>query len=391
MNTIEKVKKIEDYIIKCRRDLHKIPELGMELPKTASYVTKELKNMGIEVFEGIGISGVVGIIRGSQEGKTIALRADMDALPIKEQTGLEFASTNDNMHACAHDTHTAMLLGAAKVLSENKDEIHGNVKLIFQPGEEGLGGAKYMLDDGAFKNPNVDAVLGLHAGNLTDAPKGSIAVCYDKMMACMDRFLIKLIGKGCHGAYPETGVDPVVMTSYLLSSIQSIVSREIGATDSAVVTIGKIHGGNSFNIIPDYVELEGTVRAVDQNTREKIAKRLEEIVKGISFAMRGSYEFDYKFGYPPLVNDKKFTENFIFSAKKIMNEEDIIVMTKPTMGSEDFSFYLQEIPGTFVFLNNPREIDGICYPHHNAKFDIDESFLKRGTSLLVQGALDFLS
>lgn len=391
MNIAEKVKEIEDYIIRCRRDLHQIPEVGLNLPKTSAYVANELTKMGIEIKQNIGVSGIVGLIKGYKEGKTIALRADMDALPIKEETGLDFASQNGNMHACGHDAHAAILLGVAKILSENKDKINGNIKLIFQPAEEGPGGAELMLKDGAFENPKVDAALGLHVGNLAESTReGTIYVCYDNMMACLDRFKVKLIGKGCHGAYPQTGVDPVVMTGYFLAAIQSIISREIAATDNAVITVGKINGGQAYNIIPELVELEGTARAVDQNVREYVAKRIEEIAKSISETMRGTYEFDYTFGYPPLVNDEEFTKEFIKSAKKVIPEKDIIIMKKPAMGGEDMAYYLQKVPGTFVFLNNPKAVDGICYPHHNPKFDIDESLFSRGAALLIQGALDYL-
>ena len=391
MDIIKKTEEAEKYIIKCRRDLHQIPEIGLNLPKTSAYVSNELKNMGIEFRENVGVSGIVGLIRGSKEGKTIALRADMDALPIKEETGLPFASGNGNMHACGHDAHAAILLGVSKILSENKDKIKGNVKLIFQPAEEGPGGAKPMLSEGAFENPKVDAILGLHVGNLMQGlKKGSIVVSYDSMMACLDRFRLKLIGKGCHGAYPETGVDPVVMTGNFLTVLQTIVSREIAATDNAVVTVGKIHGGQAYNIIPNCVELEGTVRAVHQSVSEYLADRLEGIAKGISEAMRGTYEFDYTFGYPPLVNDEEFTKSFVSSAKKIMPEEDIITLKKPVMGGEDMAYFLNEVPGTFFFVNNPQEVEGQCYPHHNSKFDIDESVLLRAAALLVQGTLDFL-
>lgn len=393
MNVWEKVKEVEDYIIKCRRDLHQIPEVGLNLPKTSAYVANELKKMGIEVKEKVAVSGVVGLIKGNNEGKTIALRADMDALPIKEETNLPFASKNGNMHACAHDAHTAILLGVAKVLSENRDKINGNVKLIFQPAEEGPGGAKPMIEEGVLENPKVDAVLGLHAGNLTEDKelKGSIMVSYGNLMACLDSFKVKLIGKGCHGAYPNTGVDPIVMAGKFLSTIQTIVSREIAATDHGVITVGKINGGQAYNIIPEYVELEGTVRATDQKVREYVAKRIGEVAKGISETMRGSYEYDYTFGYPPLVNDEEFTKAFIESAKKVIPEEDIIITNKPVMGGEDMAYFLEKVPGTFFFLNNPKAVDGKCYPHHNPKFDIDESLLARGAALIIQGALDFLN
>lgn len=391
MNVLDKVREVEEYIIKCRRDLHQIPEVGLDLPKTSEYVANELKKMGIEVKEKVAVSGVVGLIRGGKEGKTIALRADMDGLPIKEETNLPFAAKNGNMHACGHDAHTAILLGVAKVLSENKEEIKGNIKLIFQPAEEGPGGAKPMIEEGVLENPKVDAVLGLHVGNLTEDNKGSIMVSYDNMMACLDSFRVKLIGKGCHGAYPQTGVDPVVMAGSFLTSIQTIISREIAATDNGVITVGKINGGQAYNIIPEYVELEGTVRATDQSVREYLAKRIGEIAKGISETMRGSYEYDYTFGYPPVVNNEEFTKGFVESAKKIIPEEDIFPMKKPVMGGEDMAYFLEKVPGTFFFLNNPKEVDGVCYPHHNPKFDIDESLLSKGAALIIQGALDYLS
>ncbi len=391
MDIIKTAKEVEKSIINWRRDLHQIPEIGLNLEQTSQYVIKQLEEMGIEYRKNIGVSGIVGLIKGEKPGRTIALRADMDALPIKEETGLTFASKNGNMHACGHDAHTAILLGAAKVLNENKDKIKGNVKLIFQPAEEGPGGAKPMIEDGALKEPKVDAIMGLHVGNLTENSKeGSIMVSYNNMMACLDRFKLKLIGKGCHGAYPETGVDPIAMAGYFISNVQSIISRELSPTDPAVVTIGKINGGFAYNIIPDSVELEGTVRAVDQKVRENIAKRIEDFAKGISETMRGTYEYEYVFGYPPLVNDKEFTKDFIESAKKIIPEEDIVEMKKPAMGGEDMAYFLNEVPGTFFFMSTPRAVNGEYYPHHNSKFDINEEILWKGAALLIQGAMDYL-
>ncbi|SHE94463.1 amidohydrolase [Tissierella praeacuta DSM 18095] len=391
MDIIKTAKEVEKSIINWRRDLHQIPEIGLNLEQTSQYVIKQLEEMGIEYRKNIGVSGIVGLIKGEKPGRTIALRADMDALPIKEETGLTFASKNGNMHACGHDAHTAILLGAAKVLNENKDKIKGNVKLIFQPAEEGPGGAKPMIEDGALKEPKVDAIMGLHVGNLTENSKeGSIMISYNNMMACLDRFKLKLIGKGCHGAYPETGVDPIAMAGYFISNVQSIISRELSPTDPAVVTIGKINGGFAYNIIPDSVELEGTVRAVDQKVRENIAKRIEDFAKGISETMRGTYEYEYVFGYPPLVNDKEFTKDFIESAKKIIPEEDIVEMKKPAMGGEDMAYFLNEVPGTFFFMSTPRAVNGEYYPHHNSKFDINEEILWKGAALLIQGAMDYL-
>lgn len=391
INSLVKAKEIHSSVVKWRRDLHQIPEVGLELPKTAAYVADRLKEMGIPYKMNVGVSGIVGLIEGKNKEKTIALRADMDALSIPEETGLPFASTNGNMHACGHDTHTAMLLGAAKILNDSKDDLNGNVKLIFQAAEEGPGGAKPMLDDGAFENPKVDAVLGLHIGSLTeDTIDGQITVCHDKMMACLDSFKIVIKGKGCHGAFPQNGVDPILIASNVISAIQSIVSRELAPTDPAVITVGIINGGFAYNIIPDTVVLEGTARALDQTVREYIAKRIGEIAKGVSEAMRGSCDYNYHFGYPPVVNDAEFTDQFIESAKRILPEEDIVEMKKPIMGGEDFAYYLNEVPGTFFYLGSLLPIDEICYPHHNSRFAINEDTMERGVALLVQGAYDWL-
>ena len=391
INVLEEVKKVEKDIINWRRELHKIPEVGFDLPKTVDFVKNRLEEMGIEYKVLVNGSAVVGLIRGGQPGKTIALRADMDALPIKEETGLPFASTNENMHACGHDAHTAILLGVAKVLNKYKDSLKGNVKLLFQPAEEGPGGAKPMIEEGALEDPKVDGVLGLHVGNISgELEPGSIGYSYSNLMACLDRFKIRVVGKGAHGAYPELSVDPVVIASQLVVNLQQIVSREISPSIPAVVTIGKVHGGTAFNIIPEAVELEGTVRTLDQKVREYIAMRIEEIARGITSGMRAKYEYEYVFGYPPLVNDEEFTKGFVESAKKILKEDEIIEIKKPIMGGEDMAYFLNEVPGTFFFLCNPMAIDGEVHPHHNSKFAIDEKYLKTGAAVMLQAALDWL-
>lgn len=390
-DVLNEVKKIENKIISWRRDLHQIPELGLDLPKTTEYIRKVLDEMGIEYHTLVNGNAIVGLIRGREDGKTIALRADTDALPIKEETGLEFASTNGCMHACGHDGHTAMLLGAAKILNENRHLFKGNVKLLFQPGEEYPGGALPMIEEGALENPKVEAVMGLHNGSIyKDIPNGKIGVCYGPMMASMDRILIKVKGKGSHGAYPELSVDPIAIAAELITALQTIVSRETKAVEPAVLSICRIQGGFNQNIIPDEVELEGTVRTLNNDTRKRIARRIEEITKGITTGMRADYEVQYDFKYPPLINSEEFTKFFVESAKKIIPEEDIIEMKEPVMGGEDMAYFLENAPGTFFFLNNPKEIDGVAYPHHNSKFDIDESLFYRGTSLFVQTVLDFL-
>lgn len=391
MRLKDKVKAYEQQIVQWRRDLHQIPEVGLQLPQTAAYVAGELAKMGIPHREQVGGSGIVALIEGTLPGKTIALRADMDALAIREETGLPFASTNDNMHACGHDAHAAMLLGAARALKDQQHQMKGNVKLLFQAAEEGPGGAKPMLEEGAFDNPTVEAVIGLHIGAVdSNIKNGQVGVSYGKMMAAMDRFVVKVKGKGCHGAYPEKGVDPVVMASQMITSLQTLVSREVRATEPAVVTVGKIHGGRAFNIIPDVVEMEGTVRATDYEVRELLARRIGEVAQSVAQAMRGEVEYEYFYGYPPLVNDPDFTREFVQSALKVVEEKDLVEVKVPVMGGEDMAYFLEQVPGTYVFLGSALEQAGVFYPHHNSRFMLDESVFATGAALLAQGAWDWL-
>lgn len=388
----EEVKKIEQDIISWRRGLHQIPELGLELPKTTEYITSRLEEMNIPYKTLVDGNAVVGLIKGREEGRTIAIRADMDALPIREDTGLSFASTNGAMHACGHDGHAAMLLGAAKILNDNRDKLKGNVKLLFQPGEEYPGGAEPMIREGALEDPKVDAVIGLHAGGISgDSKKGKIVVSYGPMMASMDRVLIKIKGKGNHGAYPYLAIDPIVIAAEVITALQNIISRETRATEPVVLSICRINGGFNQNIIPDDVELEGTIRTFDNETRKRIDTRIEEILKGVVSAHRADYEYQYDYKYPPLINDSDFTSRFVESAKKIISEEDILEMKEPVMGGEDMAYFLEKVPGTFFYLSNPGEIDGKFHGHHSPKFDLDEGEFWKGTALFVQTVIDYLN
>jgi amidohydrolase len=381
-------KLIENEIIYWRRELHKIPELNNELPKTVKYILNQLEKMGIEAKK-LSSSGIVGLIRGNKPGKTIAIRADMDGLPIKEDTGLFFASTNDNMHACGHDAHVAMLLGAAKILKRYEENISGNVKLLFQPAEEKDGGAKPMIEEGVMENPHVDAVFGQHTGNLfKDIKNGQIGICHGNMMASQDHFIIKIKGKGSHGAYPASGVDPIAISANVITALQTLVSRETNGTDSAVLTIGRINGGKTYNIIPSEVEIEGTVRTLNKKNRVKYEKRIKEIVEGITMTMRGSCEIEYVHGYPPVINNIEFTDFLTKSAAKVVGEKNVVEIKAPSMGSEDMAYFLEKVPGTYFFLASIPK--GIVYPHHNSKFDIDESVLWKGTAVLAQTAIDWL-
>jgi len=391
MDILNLAKQVEEDMIRWRRDLHRIPELGLELPKTSEYVQKVLDELGIEYKTLVNGNAIVGLIHGTEKSPVMALRADMDALPIKEETGLEFASDNGKMHACGHDGHTAMLLGAAKVLQENRHQLKGTVKLLFQPGEEYPGGALPMIEEGAMENPHVDAVMGIHNGHIfPEIPKGMIGIKYGPMMASMDRILLKIKGKGAHGAYPHDSIDPISMSFQIGTALQTLVSRETKPVDPVVLSICRIEGGFNQNIIPGMVEMEGTVRTLNRETRTRIARRIEEVSKGIAQSMRGDAELTYDYKYPPLINDEEFTKFFRESAVKIVGEDKILEMKEPVMGGEDMAYFLEKAPGTFIFLNNPKEIDGDIYPHHNSKFDIDESYFKVGAALFVQTVFDYL-
>lgn len=387
------IKSIMDEVITWRRDLHQIPEVGVELPQTSEYVCQQLKKMEIPYQKGVGLdSAIVAEIEGTKagKGKTIALRADMDALPVKEETNLPFASQNGNMHACGHDAHTAILLGAAKALNEMKDEFSGKVVLLFQPGEEISAGAQPMIEAGCLEG--VEGIIGLHVGNISsEGAPGTALFSTGPMMACLDQWTMTVNGVGAHGAYPHGSHDPVVMAGHIITSVQEIISRELNPVEPGVVTIGVVKGGTAYNVIPGSVYLEGTARAVNQKTREYIAKRIEEIAESIATAFRGNIEFHYEFGAPPLVNDKDFTLNVMESAKKAIGEEHVQLLDHPVMGGEDFAYYLEKVPGTFIFLSNPLAIDGECYPHHNSKFALDEQYFDRGIAIFVQSTLDFLN
>ncbi|MGD9566997.1 MAG: M20 family metallopeptidase [Sedimentibacter sp.] len=391
MEIKELINEVSDEVIKWRRDLHQIPEVGQYLPSTSKYVCEQLDKMGIEYVLGVGLeSAIVATIKGKGKGKCIALRADMDGLPVKEETGLEFASQNDNMHACGHDAHTSILLGVIKVLSNLKDKFNGTVKFLFQPAEEISAGAQPMIEHGALEG--VDAIIGLHVGHISDdITSGSVMLNTSSMMACLDRFTMKVKGLGSHGAYPHSSIDPVVISAQIITALQEIISRELNPVEPGVITIGIIQGGTTYNVIPGEVYLEGTARAVNQKTREYIARRIGEIGANIAFGYRGTVDYKYFHGAPPLVNDEKFTLKVYESAKKAVGEDKVHLTNKPVMGGEDFAYYLEKVPGTFIFLANPLDVDGVMYPHHNSKFAINEEYFESGVAIFVQATLDFLN
>lgn len=388
---------IQADMVKWRRALHQIPELGNELPKTSAYVQGVLSELGIEFYTLVGGSSIVARIDGTASGadgsgRVIALRADMDALAVAEETGLSFASKNGNMHACGHDGHTAMLLGAAKWLMRHRDMFFGSIKLFFQSGEEHPGGANIMIEEGCLENPKVEAVFGMHGGSLSnEVPTGSVGFRVGPLMAAQDTFVIDVIGKGGHGAYPQNAVDPIVIAAQIVSAFQTIVSRNVSPTDTAAVSITKINGGSSANIIPDKVGLMGTVRTFRHETRLLIAERIKALAEGIAAMHGGRAVVNHYFLYPALVNDEGMVGLAKKAASAILGEEKLIDIKEPGLAAEDFAFYAEKVPSCFVFMGSHRPIDGACHAHHSSKFDIDEDSFTAGAMLHCRVALDFLA
>lgn len=377
-----------------RRQFHMNPELGMEEYETAKTVANYLRDLGLEVQTGVGGTGVVGLLRGGTPGATVALRADMDALPIQEETQAEYASkTPGKMHACGHDAHTANLLGTARLLTEltgGGSRLTGNVKFLFQPAEEGPGGAEPMIEDGALKDPDVDAVLGLHVN--TDLPTGHIAVKDGVTSASSDTAIVAVLGKGGHGAHPEKSVDSVVVAAQVVTALQTVVSREIGATDSAVITVGKINGGFRNNVIAPRVDMEATVRALSTETREALPERIERVVRGVTEGMRAEYQMKYRFGYPPLENDTDMVQLVADVGRGVLGDDCVRVLQTPSMGAEDFAYFAAEVPGCFFRLGARDDEKGLgLYPGHHPMYDLDESAMAVGMTVMSMAALEYLA
>lgn len=389
---IKACKDIQDLLITMRRDLHRIPELGLDLPETTNYVRTRLEEFGIEYTINEGDSGIIGYINKGKQGKVIALRADMDALPITEETGAEYASANiGKMHACGHDAHTAMLLGTAKVLNEHRDELNGEVRLLFQTGEEICKGSEIMIQNHAIEG--ADAVFGVHIGTILDPaiPCGKWIVCAGPVMASYDRFSVRITGKGCHGSTPEKGIDPINIAAHIVLGLEAVIAREFSAHVPAVISVGRISGGSLYNIIPETVEIEGTTRALDEKVRRKMAERIEQISKSTAEAFGGTIEFEMDWGAPPVVNDKAMAEFAAACAKEVLGEEEVITYREtPNMGGEDFANYLGLIPGAFMFLSSSNPEKASDYAHHNPKFNIDEDVLWEGPAVFAKIAEEFL-
>ncbi|MDU1539700.1 MAG: M20 family metallopeptidase [Paeniclostridium sordellii] len=386
---IEQAKLIKEDMIVYRRTIHSNPEIGSKLPKTKTYVMDKLRKLGYDPKE-ICESGIVATIKGDKPGKTFLLRADMDALPMKEETECDFKSTNGCMHSCGHDMHTAMLLGAAKLLKQNQNQIEGTIKLVFQPDEEGFTGAKKMIQAGILENPKVDAAMAMHVHSGT--PSNTILCGLGTSIAGCNRFRIVVKGSGCHGAMPETGVDPINIAAHIYLSLQEIISREISATKPAVVTIGKFVGGDAPNIIPEEVIMEGTIRSLDKEVGEFIFNRINDIVISTAKMFRGKAELIELSSVPPLINDNNLAHEITNYMKDLVGEQSVILFESGGMGSEDFASYSYEVPSLYIMLGAGSKQENTLFgqPMHNEKVVFNEDILPTGASIYAYSAIMWL-
>ncbi|NQU04015.1 MAG: amidohydrolase [Syntrophaceae bacterium] len=375
-----------EKFIGIRRDLHRIPELGLQEEKTSRYVADYLDKEELQVQSGIAMHGVVGVMSGGESGPTLMIRSELDALPLAEITGLPFASTHKGiMHACGHDGHMAMVLGAATILNTMKSKLKGNIKFLFQPAEEGPGGAKPMIDSGVMEDPRVDYAIGCHLW--PDVPFGCFGVKSGPLMAAMDRFDLKIIGRGGHGAMPEKCVDALEVGTQVVNALQRITSRHMSPLNPTVITVGSFHAGTTFNIIPGDAFLSGTTRTFDLELWNSWAGRIDRIVSGVCYSMGADYKLDYTQGYGPVINDDAMTEVVRRCAEQTVGRERVIV-PKQTMGGEDMSFFLEKAKGCFYFLGVGQEGGA---PLHNPSFDFNEEILLMGIETYCRIALDLLT
>lgn len=384
----ETIEKINDRVIEIRHDLHAHPELSGHEEHTKYLVKGILEASGYTVRESEKHFGLIADLRVDDNARTVAIRADMDALPIEEQTGKPYSSREKGiMHACGHDSHTAIALGTAIAMAEHKEALPGNVRFIFQPSEESKeGGSVEMIADGALEG--VDGIFGLHAYPYLKT--GQIGYKYGVMMASADIFSIEVFGKSAHGARPHEGVDAILVTAMIVNSLNHIVSRMIDPLHPAVISLGTIEGGRASNIICDHVLLKGTVRTINEEVRSNIPKMMEASIKGISESMGATYNFDYEFGQPELINYDKMVDIIVGEAKGVIGEENCIDLVDPVMGGEDFSEYLKIVPGAFFRLGTCNEEKETCVSQHNSRFDVDDDALQVGMKIMGASALAFL-
>ena len=391
---LEQAEELFPYTQSLRRDFHMHPELGYREVRTGGIVAKELEALGIEVTKGVGKTGVVGYLEGSKPGPTILLRFDMDALPITEETGQEYASQNPGvMHACGHDGHTAIGLTVAKMLHAHREQLAGNIKFCFQPSEEGtngeeLGGALMMMRDGVLESPRVEKTLSLHIWNYF--PLGWIHVAKGPVMAGADLFIVKLTGKGGHGAIPESAVDPVVAAAQIVTALQTVVSRNVTPLKPAVISVTSIHSGTAFNVIPQTAELTGTIRTFEPDVRNLVHRRFEQIVQGIASSMGCESDITIKQITAPVINNEAVAESVLSSAQTLFPETTIDTNSYLTTGAEDMGYMQEKADGCYFFVGSANPEKGLDYIHHHPKFDFDERVLVTASALMASAAADLL-
>ncbi|MCL1467376.1 M20 metallopeptidase family protein [Argonema galeatum] len=377
------IRSLQPRLVEWRRGLHQRPELGFREKLTSEFIAKKLQQWGIEHQTGIAQTGILATIPGGLPGPVLAIRADMDALPIQEENDVPYKSQHDGvMHACGHDGHTSIALGTAYYLSQHRQNFAGTVKIIFQPAEEGPGGAKPMIEAGVLQNPDVDAVIGLHLWN--QLPLGTVGVRSGALMAASEGFRCTIMGKGGHGAIPHQTIDSIVVAAQIVNALQTIVSRNVSPIDSAVVTVGEFHAGTAINVIADKAKIGGTVRYFNPDLGEFLPKRIEQIIAGICQSHGASYDFNYWRQYPATINNSAIAELVRSIALEVVETPLGIVPECQTMGAEDMSFFLQAVPGCYFFLGSANLSMNLAYPHHHPRFDFDETALEMGVEIFVR-------
>ena len=383
------IRSLQSNLVEWRRRLHQKPELGFQEQITAEFIQQKLQEWQIPHQTGIAQTGIVATIAGKSPGKVLAIRADMDALPIEEANEVPYRSQHEGkMHACGHDGHTAIALATAYYLSQHQNDFSGTVKIIFQPAEEGPGGAKPMIEEGVLQNPNVDAIIGLHLWN--NLPLGTVGVRAGALMAAVECFRVSILGKGGHGAMPDQTVDSIVVASQIVNALQTIVARNVKPLDSAVVTVGELHAGTALNVIADTARMSGTIRYFNPELETLIGNRLEAIIAGVCQMHGATYELNHWRLYPPTINDKAIAELVRSVAAEVVETPVGVVPECQTMGGEDMSFFLQQVPGCYFFLGSANPEKGLAYPHHHPRFDFDETALSMGVEIFVRCVEKFL-
>jgi amidohydrolase len=377
------IRALQDDLVTWRRRLHQYPELGFHEHLTAAFVHQQLKKWGILHETEVATTGIVATITGNSSGPVLAIRADMDALPILEENEVPYCSKHEGkMHACGHDGHTAIALGTAYYLSQNPHTFQGTVKIIFQPAEEGPGGAAPMIAAGVLQNPDVEAIIGLHLWN--NLPLGTVGVRSGPLMAAVELFDCEIQGKGGHGAIPQQTVDSIVVASQIVNALQTIVARNVNPLDAAVVTVGSFHAGRTHNVIADTAQISGTVRYFNPTLAALIPQRVEQVIAGVCQSHGATYKLDYRKLYPAVINDGAIAALVRSVAETVVETPAGVVPDCQTMGGEDMSYFLQQVPGCYFFLGSANETLGLAYPHHHPRFDFDETALGMGVELFVR-------